>query len=146
MEKCQQKKIQNPDFFLKIQKKLFKKNIWKFWIFFAKEKNAILLVWHLGRLVFDQSSPVHPISESRWGSRSVTDGGRRTNGRYSALQGLSSSSCGGLWPRPRLFCPSGKKELFMLFLLILGYFWCSVVTSVFISTNPNNFFLRKKKS
>ena len=37
---------------------------------------------HLRRLVFDQSSPVHPISESRGGSTSVTKNGeRRTDER-----------------------------------------------------------------
>ena len=44
--------------------------------FFAeKEKNAILLVFHLRRLVFDQSSPVHRVSEYREGGTvSVTNG------------------------------------------------------------------------
>ena len=38
-----------------------------------------------------------------------------------------------------LLAPSGKKELFMLFSLILGCFWCSVVTSVTFSSNLKKF-------
>ena len=37
------------------------------------------------------------------------------------------------------FGPSGKKELFTLFVPILGHFWCSVVTSVTFSSNLCNF-------
>ena len=37
------------------------------------------------------------------------------------------------------FGPSGKKELFMLFWLTLGHFWCSVETSVTFSSNLINF-------
>ena len=38
------------------------------------------MLYQLRRLVFDQSSPVHPVSESRGGTLSVTekDKGRRT--------------------------------------------------------------------
>ena len=36
-----------------------------------KEKN-IKIKCHLGRLAFDQSTLVHPVSESRGGSLSVT--------------------------------------------------------------------------
>ena len=49
--------------------------------------------------------------------------------RYSPLRGLTSRSCGGLWPRPRIFLRA-KKELFTLFVFILGLFWYSVVTSI----------------
>ena len=50
---------------LKIIKNLKKlKNLFK--------KNAILLVLNLLRLVLDQSPPVHPVSEFRRGSLSVT--------------------------------------------------------------------------
>ena len=39
----------------------------------------------------------------------------------------------------RLFWPSWQKnELFMLFVLILGHFWFSVVTSVTFSSNLSN--------
>ena len=37
------------------------------------------------------------------------------------------------------FCPSGKKELLTLFVLMLGHFWCSVVTFVTLSSNSSNF-------
>ena len=39
-----------------------------------------------------------------------------------------------------------KKELLTPFVLILGYFWCSVVTSVVFSSNLNNFEKNPKKS
>ena len=56
--------------------------------------------------------------------------------RYSLLRGLSSSSCRGLRPSAKVFfCPLGKKRLYMPFLLILGNFWCSVVTSVTFISN-----------
>ena len=46
----------------------------------------------------------------------------------------------GLDLRRRLFFPFGpKKELSMLFLLILGHFWCSVITSVTFSSNLSDF-------
>ena len=38
--------------------------------------------------------------------------------------------------RPRIFCHSDK---IMPFLLILGHFWCSVVTSATVSGNLKNF-------
>ena len=43
-----------------------------------------------------------------------------------------------------------KKGLFMLLVLILGHFWCSVVTSVTFTKNfskfkNNSFFLKKNK-
>ena len=44
------------------------------------------------------------------------------------------------------FGPSGKKELFTLFVPILGHFWCSVVTSVTFSSNLSNFEKNAKKS
>ena len=60
--------------------------------------------------------------------------------RYSPLRGLSSSSCGGLRPTAEAFYAlRAKKELFMLFWLTLGHFWCSVVTSVTFSSNLSNF-------
>ena len=37
------------------------------------------------------------------------------------------------------FCDHLKKELFMLFWITLGHFWCSVVTSVNFSCNLSNF-------
>jgi hypothetical protein len=45
----------------------------------------------------------------------------------------------GLRPRP------SKKELFMLIWSTLGHFWCSVITSVTFTSNPNNFFFFYKK-
>ena len=51
--------------------------------FFRLKKNAIPLICQLRRLVFDQSSPVHPVSESRGGSMSVTDE-RTKDGRKSS--------------------------------------------------------------
>ena len=67
-----------------------------------------------------------------------------TTRKYSPLRGLSSSSCGGLWPG--LFWPFGQKRLIMLFWPILGHFWCSVVTLGTFSSNLNNLFLNPKKS
>ena len=40
---------------------------------------------------------------------------------------------------PGFFGPLGKKGLIMLFLPILGHFWCAVVTLVTFSNNLNNF-------
>ena len=66
---------------------------------------------------------------------------------YGPLCGPSSSSCGGLWPSAKAFVALwAKKGLFMLFLPILGYFRCSVVTSVTFSSNLNNFEKNPKKS
>ena len=60
--------------------------------------------------------------------------------RYSPLCGPTSSSCGGLWPSAEaFFLLRAKKKLFTLFLLILGYFWCLVVTSVTFSSTLSNF-------
>ena len=54
--------------------------------------------------------------------------------------GLLLAPAEGFDLRPRLFLPFGpKKELFMLFVLILGHFWCSVVTSVSFSSSLSNF-------
>ena len=44
------------------------------------------------------------------------------------------------------FGPLGKKRYFMLFSLILGHFWCSVVTSVTLSCNLIIFEKNPKKS
>ena len=60
--------------------------------------------------------------------------------------GFTSSSCGGLRPPAKaFFALRAKKELFMLFWLTLGHFWCSVVTSVTFSSNLSNFFKKSKK-
>mgnify|MGYP006908641815 CR=1 FL=1 len=53
------------------------------------------------------------------------------------LRGLTSSSCGGLWPSTKAFW--AKNEHLTLFVLILGHFWCSVVTSIMFSSNLGNF-------
>ena len=47
--------------------------------------------------------------------------------RYGKLLGQTCSSCGGfrLWARG--FWSLGQKRLIMLFLLILGHFWCFLV-------------------
>ena len=41
--------------------------------------------------------------------------------------------------RLRYFFPLGKKELFTLFVLILGNFWCSVVTCAGLRSNLSYF-------
>ena len=51
--------------------------------------------------------------------------------------GLTSSSCGGLWPW--LFLPFRQKKAFILFLPILSHFWLAVVTSVIFISNLSNF-------
>ena len=49
---------------------------------------------------------------------------------------LTSCSCGGLWPLIEAFWPCGqKKKLFMLFMCMLGHFWCSVETYVMFCSN-----------
>ena len=48
-----------------------------------KKKMLFSWFWQLRRLVFNQSSPVHPVSESRGGPLSVTDG--RTDGPTGIL-------------------------------------------------------------
>ena len=52
--------------------------------------------------------------------------------RYSPLHKLSFSSCGGLRPSAKAFfgLREIKKNMFTLFVLILGHFRSSVVTSV----------------
>ena len=63
--------------------------------------------------------------------------------RYSLLCGLSSSSCGGLWPSVKsFFCPLGQKRAFYA---VLAFFCCSVLTSVTFSNNHSNFDKNKKK-
>ena len=52
-----------------------------------KWNKAIILVFQLMRLVFGQSSPVHPISESRGDGLSVTHG--RTNNRRKSSSLIS---------------------------------------------------------
>ena len=44
------------------------------------------------------------------------------------------------------FCPLAKKRAFMLLLLILGHFWCSVVISITFSSNLSNFEKKSKKN
>ena len=53
--------------------------------------------------------------------------------------GLLLAPAEGFGLRPRLFLP-------FVFLLILGHFWCSVVTSVTFSSNLSNFEKNQKKS
>ena len=51
------------------------------------------------------------------------------------------------WPPTRRYSPPRRltsKELFTLFVLILGHFWCSVVTSVTLSSNISNFERKQK--
>ena len=60
--------------------------------------------------------------------------------RYSPLHRLTSSSCGGLRPSNKAFSLwEWKKKLFMLLVLILGHFCCSVVTYVTFSSNLSKF-------
>ena len=64
--------------------------------------------------------------------------------RYSPLRGLTSSSCEWLWLSAKAFFALwAKKGPFTPFVLILGPFWCSVVT---LSSNfeYNHFFYVKK--
>ena len=66
--------------------------------------------------------------------------------RYGPLRRHTSSSCGGLQHSGKaFFCPSGKKELFMLFWPIFVIFWCQVVTLVTYSSNHSNFERNPKK-
>ena len=58
---------------------------------------------------------------------------RPLRGLYFWLLGRASASGRGF------FFPSGKKDLFMLFWLTLGPFWCSVVNSVTFSSILSNF-------
>ena len=50
---------------------------------------------HLRRLVFDQSSPVHPVLESRGGTVSVTEDGRRRRRSTEIL--VSNIGCCPTW-------------------------------------------------
>ena len=60
--------------------------------------------------------------------------------------GFTSRSCGGLPPPAgAFFALRAKIELFMMFWLTLGHFWCSVVTSVTLSSNLSNFEKNLKK-
>ena len=60
--------------------------------------------------------------------------------KYSPLRGFTSGSCGRLRPSAQdFFRLCAKKEFFTLFVLILGLFWCSVITSVMFSSNLNTF-------
>ena len=62
----------------KYMKKAKKKSLLLFNLFFVqRENNAIILKFGYSRkLVFNQSSPVRPLSESREGPLSLTNGGR----------------------------------------------------------------------
>ena len=65
--------------------------------------------------------------------------GLRKTRRYSLLR-LLLAPADGFCLLFRLFLALwANKELFMLFLLILSNFWCSVVTSVTFSSNLSNF-------
>ena len=44
----------------------------------------------------------------------------------------------GFGLRLRLFLPFGPKKRFMLFYLMLGYFWCLLVTSLIFSSYLGN--------
>ena len=83
-----------------------------------------------------------PISEVSEGTVSLTNLIpliRASTRRYSPLRGLTYSSCGGLWPTAEAFLAlRAKNGTFMLFLLLLGHFWGSVVTSVTFSSNLCN--------
>ena len=71
----------------------------------------------------------------------------RDTRRYSPLRRFTSSSCRGLRPSAQdFFALCAKKEFFTLFVLILGLFWCSVITSIMFSSNLNNFENNQKKS
>ena len=54
--------------------------------------------------------------------------------RYSPLRGLLLAPAEGFGLRPRLFCPN------------LVHFWCSIVTSVMLSSNLSNFEKKSKIS
>ena len=60
---------------------IFQKKYIDFLVFFKTKQNAILLNFHLGRLIFNQSSPIHPVSESR----GVSWAWRTTNGQTGIL-------------------------------------------------------------
>ena len=81
---------------------------------------------HLRRLVFDQSSPVHPVSESRGVAWAWQTDGRTNEGRKSSCQILNASdSC-----------------ILLTFIIIIAYFnagqeadWVKVF-SAFFSYSP----------
>ena len=50
-----------------------------------------------------------------------------------------------LAPAKVFFGPFGKKGLIKLFWLILGHFWCSVVTLVTFNSNLSNFEKKPKE-
>ena len=94
----------------------------KFLVF--KAKLFVSTIFHLFAQIWNSGSIQIMLGDIKYIFRQTR--------RYSPLRKLSSSSCGGLWP-------SGKKKLFRQFLLILGNFWCLVVTSVTFSSNLSNF-------
>ena len=65
---------------------------------------------------------------------------------YNILEGTARSAglllapVEGFGLQPRLLFPFGqKKKCFTLFVLTLGHFWCSVVTSTTFNSNLSNF-------
>ena len=65
--------------------------------------------------------------------------------RYSPIGGLTPSSGVELWPLAEaFFALLAKTELLTLFVLILGHFRCSVVTSVTFSSDLSNFEKNKR--
>ena len=69
------------------------------------------------RLVFNQSSPVHPVSESRGGGLSVTADGRRTDKRKSSCLIFDRSSYNYTFTKHITF-QHVKKNILLLWLFV----------------------------
>ena len=61
--------------------------------FFLPNKNAIILVLPFKEINIDQGSPVHPVSEPKGGSTSVTKSERRTKILVSNIRWLNNLLC-----------------------------------------------------
>ena len=108
--------------------------------------------YYSGNSIKDPGGLGHPGAGKYWNYNSSSASYYHTSGlketrRYGPLRyaGLLLAPAEGFGLRPSLFCPSGKKRAFMLFLPNFGNFWCSVVTVVTFSSNLSNFERNKKK-
>ena len=64
----------------------------------------------------------------------------------AAREGLLLALAEGFGQGQGFLALRAKKELFTLFVIILGHFWCSVVTSVVFTSTLSNLVTKIQKS
>ena len=110
----------------------------------GKKNIYIFLVWPVGRLIFTRALEFTPLHNPRgspeyYGQKQtrihVSNIGYQTV--QPAIRAYFQLLRRALAFGQGFFCPSGrKKELFKLFVVILGQFWCSVETYVTLKVTP----------